>query len=77
MDKNNIVLVREDLEEDFRALTDGHTKAITALLEEFKDDQMVLRLEAEKALVSHPRPRLRSHENKMSVPPYKHHNPRP
>ena len=50
MDKNNIALVREDLEEDFRALADGHTKAITALLEEFNDDQMVLRLEAEKAL---------------------------
>ena len=50
MDKNNIALVREDLEEYFRALADGHTKAITALLEEFNDDQMVLQLEAEKAL---------------------------
>ena len=27
-----ISLIREDLEEDFRALGDGHTKAITALL---------------------------------------------
>ena len=50
LDKNNIGLVREDLEEDFRALADGHTKAITTLLEEFNDDQMVLRLQAEKAL---------------------------
>ena len=50
MDQNNIALVREDLEEDFRALVNGHTKAITPLLEEFNDDQMVLRLEAEKAL---------------------------
>ena len=50
MDKNNIALVREDLEEDFCALIDGHTRAITGLLEEFNDDQMVLRLDAEKAL---------------------------
>ena len=50
MDKNNIALVREDLEEDFCALADGHTSAIIALLEEFNDDQMVLRLDAEKAL---------------------------
>ena len=50
MDKNNIALVREDLEEDFRALANGHTGAITALLEEFNDDQIVLRLDAKKAL---------------------------
>ena len=50
LDKNNIGLVREDLEEDFYAVAYGHTKAITALLEEFSDDQMVVRLEAEKAL---------------------------
>ena len=49
MDKNNIALVREDLEEDFRALADGHTRAIIALLEEFNDDQMVLRPDTEKA----------------------------
>ena len=46
MDKTNISIVREDLEEDFRALADGHTRAITALLEEFNDDQMVFRLAA-------------------------------
>ena len=38
MDKNNIGLIREDLEEDFYALADGHTKAITLLLEEFNDN---------------------------------------
>ena len=50
MDKNNIALVREDLEEDFRVLADDHTRAITTLLKEFNDDQMVLQLDAEKAL---------------------------
>ena len=54
MDKRNISIVREDLEEDFRALADGHTKAITALLEEFNDEQMVFRLAAEKALGVNP-----------------------
>ena len=50
MDKNNVGLILEDLEEDFRALTDGHTTAITALLEEFNNDQMVLRIAAKQAL---------------------------
>ena len=54
MDTRNISIVREDLEEDFRALADGHTKAITALLEEFNDEQMVFRLAAEKALGVNP-----------------------
>ena len=49
-DKNNIALVREDLEEDFCALADGHIRAITALLEEFNNDQMVLLRNAKKAL---------------------------
>ena len=43
MDKNNIALVREDLEEDFCALADGHIRAITALLEEFNNDQILLK----------------------------------
>ena len=50
MDKNNIVLVQEDLEEDFRAFANGHTRAITTLLEEVNDDQMILRHDAEKTL---------------------------
>ena len=54
MDKTNISIVREDLEEDFRALADGHTRAIIALLEEFNDNQMVLRLATEKALDVNP-----------------------
>ena len=36
--------------EDFHALADGHTKAITTVLEEFNEDQMMLRIEAEQAL---------------------------
>ena len=50
MDKTNIGLVREDLEEDFYAVAYGHTKAITALLEEFNDNPIVLRIEAEQAM---------------------------
>ena len=38
MDKISISMIQEDLEEDFHALTDGHTKAITTLLEEFNDN---------------------------------------
>ena len=50
MDKTSIGMIREDLEEDFYALADGHTKAISVLLEEFNDDQMVLRIAAEQAM---------------------------
>ena len=47
MDKTSISIIREDLEEDFHAIADGHTKVISTLLEEFNDDQMVLRIEVE------------------------------
>ena len=50
MDKMSINMIREDLEEDFHALADGHTKAISVLLEEFNDDQMVLLIAAEQAM---------------------------
>ena len=50
MDKTSINMVREDLTKDFHALANGHTKAILTLLEEFNDDQMMLRIEAEQAL---------------------------
>ena len=50
MDKTSINMIGEDLEEDFHALSDGHTKAISMLLEEFNDDQMVLRIAAEQAM---------------------------
>ena len=38
MDGTSISMIREDLEEDFHALADGHTKAISLLLEEFNDE---------------------------------------
>ena len=37
---------REYLNEEFEALAKSHTMAIEQLLEEFNDDQMLLRLEA-------------------------------
>ena len=67
MDKTNITMVREDLTEDFHALINGHTKAILELLEEFNDDQIVLRIEAEKALnVKLPVRHRRRRTNKFS-----------
>ena len=50
MDKTSISMIQEDLEEDFHALTNGHTKAITMLSEESNDDQMVLQIAVEQAL---------------------------
>ena len=38
MDRASISMIPEDLEEYFHALADGHTKAISILLEEFDDD---------------------------------------
>ena len=47
MDENNIELLREDVTEEYHALAMSHTAAIEQLLEEFNDDQMLFRLEAE------------------------------
>ena len=47
MDENNIQLLREDLTEEFYALARSHTTAIEQVLEDFNDDQMLFRLEAE------------------------------
>ena len=42
-------MVQEDLNEDFCALADTHTKAIGRLLEDFHDDQLLLMLDTERA----------------------------
>ena len=47
MDENNIQLLREDLTEEYHTLAKSYTAAIERLLEEFNDDQMLFRLEAE------------------------------
>ena len=47
MDENSIQLLREDLTMEFHALARSHTTAIEQLLEDFNDDQMLFRLEAE------------------------------
>ena len=47
MDYNNIQLLREDLTEEFHALAKSHTTAIEQLLDDFNDDQMLFRIEAE------------------------------
>mgnify|MGYP000011047490 FL=1 len=46
MDENNIQILREDLTKEFYALAQMHTTT-RHLLEEFNDDQMLLRLESE------------------------------
>ena len=50
LDKNSINMVWNDLAEDFHALADGHTKAISTLMEEFNIDQIMLRIETDQAL---------------------------
>ena len=47
MDENNIQLLREDLTEEFHAMAKSHTTTIEQLLEDFNDDKMLLRVEAE------------------------------
>ena len=47
MDEDNIELLREDLTEEYHTLAKSHIAAIEQLLEEFNDDQMLFRLEAE------------------------------
>ena len=47
MDEASIQTLRADLTEDYHALVKSHTAAIEQLLEEFNDDQMMFRLEAE------------------------------
>ena len=47
MDENNILLLREDLTEEFHAMAKSHTTTIEQLLEDFNDDKMLLRVEAE------------------------------
>ena len=61
------------MEEDFRALADGHTKAITTLRAEFNDDQMVFRLEAEKLWVLPLKPNMRPLVAKMMLPLCQHY----
>ena len=47
MNENSIQILHEDLTEEFQALAKSHTTAIEQLLEEFNEDQMFLRREAE------------------------------
>ena len=47
MDDTSIQTLREDLTEEYHTLATSHTAAIEQLLEEFNDDLMVFRLEAE------------------------------
>ena len=47
MDEASIQTLRADLTEDYQSLVKSHTAAIEQLLEDFNDDQMVFRLEAE------------------------------
>ena len=47
MDEASIQTLRADLTEDYQSLVKSHTTAIEQLLEDFNDDQMVFRLEAE------------------------------
>ena len=47
MDEASVQNLREDLTEDYLSLVKSHTAAIEQLLEDFNDDQMVFRLEAE------------------------------
>ena len=47
MDEINIHILREYLTEEFHALAQTHTMTIRHLLEEFNDDQMLLRLDSE------------------------------
>ena len=47
MDEASIQTLCADLTEDYQTLVKSHTAAIEQLLEDFNDDQMVFRLEAE------------------------------
>ena len=47
MDEANSQTLRADLTEDYHTLVKSHTAAIEQLLEDFNDDQMMFRLEAE------------------------------
>ena len=47
MDEASIQTLRADLTEDYHTLVKSHTAAIEQLLEDFNDDQMMFRLEAE------------------------------
>jgi uncharacterized membrane-anchored protein YhcB (DUF1043 family) len=47
MDEASVQNLRDDLTEDYLSLVKSHTAAIEQLLEDFNDDQMVFRLEAE------------------------------
>ena len=47
MDEASIQNLRADLTEDYHSLVKSHTAAIEQLLEDFNDDQMMFRLEAE------------------------------
>ena len=47
MDEASIQTLRADLTEDYQSLVKSHTAAIEQLLEDFNNDQMVFRLEAE------------------------------
>ena len=47
MDEASIQNLRADLTEDYQSLAKSHTAAIEQMLEDFNDDQMLFRLEAE------------------------------
>ena len=61
MDKTNISIVREDLEEDFRALADDHTRAITTT--RWCSDSR-----PKKPWVLTPKPNRRPHRAKTMIP---------
>ena len=47
MDKQNITTIREDLADDFYALTHTHSEEVRKLLKEFDDDQLLFTVELE------------------------------
>ena len=64
MDETSIQTLREDLTEDYHNLVKSHTAAIEQLLEEFNDDQMMFRLEAE----AYEQERLAAMKNRAPTP---------
>ena len=64
MDETSIQTLREDLTEDYHNLVKSHTAAIEQLLEEYNDDQMMFRLEAE----AYEQERLAAMKNRVPTP---------
>ena len=64
MDETNIQTLREDLTEEYHTLAKSHTAAIEQLLEEFNEDQMMFRIEAE----AYEEERLAAMKNRAPTP---------